>query len=91
MRPILRRVLLGMAAVGVALLALGAVPSLLGSGDPYYVVATPTDDAGAAVNVSDLPERRFPYLTAAIADGRSSGGVLVEDGDRRYRIRVTRA
>jgi hypothetical protein len=28
-------------------------------------------DADAAVNVSNLSERRFPYTTAALADGRS--------------------
>ncbi|MFC6989725.1 hypothetical protein ACFQJD_15285 [Haloplanus sp. GCM10025708] len=125
MRPTTRRALLALFAVGVALLALGAVPSFLGSGDPYYLVATPTDDAGPAVNVTDLSERRYPYLTDALADdrstpyrtgplglkeafahspfderdalairnpaARSNGTVLVEDGGRRYRIRVIRA
>nr|WP_283102395.1 hypothetical protein [Haloplanus sp. XH21] len=53
------------------MLALGALPSLLGSGDPYYLTATPTDAEGPAVNATELSERRYPYLTAAIETGRS--------------------
>jgi hypothetical protein len=70
-RTITRRFLLVVLAAGLALLALGALPSFLGSGDPYYLVATPTDDAGPAVNATLLPERRYPYLTTALDDGRS--------------------
>ena len=57
----------------VALLALGAVPSALGSGDPYYLVVEPTDGSDEAVNASLLSERRYPYLFGALAasDGRS--------------------
>lgn len=71
MRPITRRAILGFAVVCVCLLALGALPSLLGSGDAYYLTATPTEREGPAVNVTDLSERRYPYLTAAIETGRS--------------------
>jgi len=70
-RPITRRALLGFAVVCLVLLALGALPSSLGAGDPYYLTAMPTDGAGPAVNVTDLSERRYPYLTAAIESGRS--------------------
>jgi hypothetical protein len=75
-RPVTRRALAGLALVVVALLALGAVPSALGSGDPYYLVVEPTDgsgEAGEAVNASLLSERRYPYLFDALvaSDGRS--------------------
>jgi hypothetical protein len=72
-RQVTRRALAGLALVLVALLALGAVPSALGSGEPYYLVVEPTDASGDPVNASLLPERRYPYLFGALAasDGRS--------------------
>jgi hypothetical protein len=70
-RPITRRAVLGFVVVVLALLALGALPSLLGTGDPYHLTATPTDADGPAVNVTGLSERRYPYLTEAIDSGRS--------------------
>jgi hypothetical protein len=74
-RQITRRLAVALGVVVVALLALGAVPSTLGSGEPYHLVVTETDASGPAANVSDLSERRYPYLTEALAapDGRSSG------------------
>ncbi|WP_336336677.1 hypothetical protein [Haloarcula brevis] len=77
MRPVTRNTLLGILAVVVLLLALGALPGLLRSGDPYYTVATPTDGAysvenGTAINWSTQSERRFPYTTAALADASPS-------------------
>jgi len=65
-RPITRRALLGFALVCLALLALGALPSLLGTGEPYYLTATPTEADGPTVNATNLSERRYPYLTSAI-------------------------
>jgi hypothetical protein len=72
-RPITRRAIVGFALVCLALLALGALPSSLGAGEPYYLTATPTDVGGEAVNVTGLSERRYPYLTSAIesSSGRS--------------------
>jgi len=67
MRRITRNFLLGVLAVLVVLLALGALPGLLTSGDPYYLVASPAS-ADVAVNVTDLPENRYPYATAALAN-----------------------
>jgi hypothetical protein len=64
-------VLLGLIVLG--LLALGALPSYLGTGDPYYLTATATDEAGTTVNVTDLPDHRYPYLTEALETGRSEG------------------
>jgi hypothetical protein len=71
-RPITRRALVGFAVLSVGLLALGALPSFLGTGEPYYLTATPTDDDGPAVNATGLSERRYPYLTEALASGRSA-------------------
>lgn len=75
MRQITRRFAVALGLLVVALLALGAVPSALGTGEPYHLVVTETDASGPTVNVSDLSERRYPYLTGALAapDGRSSG------------------
>lgn len=63
---------MGFAAVCLGLLALGALPSTLGRGDPDYLTATPTDADGASVNATGLSERRYPSLTAAIDSGRSA-------------------
>jgi len=70
-RPIVRRAVLGLGVVCLALLALGALPSLLGAGEPYHLTATPTEAGGEAVNVTDLSERRYPYLVTALESGRS--------------------
>ena len=74
MRTITRNFVLGLLAVVVVLLALGALPSLLRSGDPYYLTAAVVENgsAPATVNASALSERRFPYTTAALDSGRSS-------------------
>ncbi|WP_254537073.1 hypothetical protein [Halomarina litorea] len=72
MRAVTQNFLLGLLAVVVLLLALGALPSLLASGDPYYLVATEVDDGDrTAVDVGNFSERRFPYTTRAIETGRS--------------------
>ncbi|ESP87291.1 hypothetical protein [Candidatus Halobonum tyrrellensis] len=73
MRRVTRLFAAGVLAVLLLLLALGAVPSYLGSGDPYYLTATPADGDGPAVNVTDYSERRYPYLFGALGsdDGRS--------------------
>ncbi|PSQ28058.1 hypothetical protein BRD09_07910 [Halobacteriales archaeon SW_10_68_16] len=73
MRPRTRNLVLGILGVLVVLLALGAVPGLLKSGDPYYVTATAVDESTppgenrTAVAVDDLPADRYPYTTAALA------------------------
>jgi hypothetical protein len=77
MRRVTRNAVLLIAVVLVALLALGVLPSLLASGDPYYVTADPVNasevDESAAVNGSALSERRFPYTTEALRNGTSEG------------------
>ena len=67
MRSVTRNAVLLVGVVLVGLLALGALPSYLGSGDPYHLVLEDTDDDGIAVDVSDVSERRYPYLTSGLA------------------------
>jgi hypothetical protein len=73
MRRVTRNLFVAIALVVVALLALGALPSYLGSGDPYYLTAEPIETNGTAVDVNNASERRYPFLTSALAseDGRS--------------------
>lgn len=79
MRPITRRVTLAILAVLVVLLALGALPSYLKSGEPYYLTATPVDaelkenqsHSQSAINASELSPRRYEYTTGALADAES--------------------
>lgn len=75
MRRIMRNALIVVGLVVVLLLALGALPGYLGSGEQYYLEVSPTDDDGTAANVTDISERRYPYLTTALNadDGRSEG------------------
>lgn len=71
MRTVTRNTILAILVVVGLLLALGAVPSLLRSGDPYYVTAEATNETGPAANATELPERQYRYIDAALADGRS--------------------
>jgi hypothetical protein len=78
MRTVTKQALYIIAAVVVLLLALGALPGLLKSGDPYYVTATAADPGEATpLNATALPGNRYPYTTAAVgsasadAPGRS--------------------
>ena len=71
MRPVTRNTILAILVVVVLLLALGAFPSLLRSGDPYYVTAEATNETGPSVNATELPPRQYRYIDAALADGRS--------------------
>ncbi|MFW6018411.1 MAG: hypothetical protein ACOCPX_06275 [Halapricum sp.] len=81
MRPITRNFLFGVLAVVVLLLALGALPGLLKSGDPYYFTATPIDETeltseqrDTAADAANLSERRYEYTTAALADATERTG-----------------
>ena len=74
------RYLLVLAIPVVLLLALGALPSLLGGGEVYYVVATeidledgqpPAENASDTIDASNLSTNRFPYTLAALEDGVS--------------------
>jgi len=82
MRTVTRNLVLGIAVVLVLLLALGALPSVLKSGDPYYVSATQIDENvsvgpnatvttgpnATAVNASALSTQTHPFTTSAVAD-----------------------
>ncbi|MFC7176244.1 hypothetical protein [Halosegnis marinus] len=76
MRPITRNLVVGLLVVLGLLLALGAVPSLLQSGDPFYMEATVAEapDGVTPVNGSELSERRYPYTFGAVdATGDGAG------------------
>jgi len=79
MRRITRNAVLALVALVGLLLALGALPGLLQTGEPYRVTAVEvapadtTGDPAAALDGSALSERRFPFTTTALRDGRSEG------------------
>lgn len=77
MRTRTRNFILAILAVLAVLLALGAVPGLLKSGDPYYMTVEPQGEFNAtngtlagtnqtALDAGTLSERRFPFTTAAV-------------------------
>jgi hypothetical protein len=68
-----RRSLIAIGVVVLLVLALGALPSLLRSGDPYRTHAeqTAAPEGVDPVAVGNLSERRYRYVTAAVADGES--------------------
>lgn len=71
MRQRTRNVTIAILAVVAILLALGALPGLLRSGDPYVVVAEPAGDH-AAVDVTNLSAQRFPFVSAALANASAT-------------------
>lgn len=75
MRRRTRNVTVGILVVVALLLALGALPSYIRTGDPYYVTATPVASQGPAVNVTEYPDSHYPFTTGAIAavDGNATG------------------
>ncbi|WP_336001646.1 hypothetical protein [Halorientalis halophila] len=82
MRQVTRRVTLAILLAVVLLLALGALPSYLKSGDPYYLTATETENR-TAVPGDSLPANRYPYATAALdnASANATGGSGNEAGN----------
>lgn len=67
MRPVTRNAVFVILGLLVALLALGALPGLIETGDPYYVEASvAADGSGPAVAAENLSERRFPYSFGAV-------------------------
>jgi hypothetical protein len=71
MRRRTRNVTLAILGVVALLLALGALPGLVRSGDPYVVVASPDGDH-AAVDVTNLSTQRYPYVSAALANASAA-------------------
>jgi hypothetical protein len=79
MRQITRRVTVAILVVLALLLALGALPSYLKSGDPYYLTATPADGNHSAVDLSNASERRYEYAIGAVRDAEAETGVNVTE------------
>lgn len=75
MREVTRNLLIAIGVATAVLLALGALPSYLQSGDPYYLTAAPVDSEPASVDGANLSARQYPYATEALdaASGNSSG------------------
>jgi hypothetical protein len=70
-RPVTRNTILAIFVVIALLLALGSLPSLLQSGDPYYVTAEATGTEGVAVNATNLSVQQYPYILGAVTESRS--------------------
>jgi hypothetical protein len=70
-RPVTRNLVVAILVVVAGLLALGALPSLLGGGPATTVTATPAEGNHTAFNASFLSERQYPYTTGALVDGES--------------------
>jgi len=74
MRQITRRVTIAILVVIALLLALGALPGLLKTGEPYYLTATPTTENHSAVNFSEFPAQRYPYTNTATKNATNATG-----------------
>ena len=82
MRRVTRNLILAILGAAAFLLALGALPGLLASGEPYVVTATPvngSDGVGSGetgglepVDSGNLSERVYPYTTGALADASAT-------------------
>jgi len=79
MRPVTRNLVLGILGILVLLLALGALPSLIETGDPFYVEATVANASGPAVAGDDIAERRFPYSFGAVDAAAAGAGPARSD------------
>mgnify|MGYP000135603656 CR=1 FL=1 len=78
MRRVTRNAVLVLIVAVLALLALGALPSFLSTGDPYYLTAEETNGSAltpnaTAVDATNLSALRYPYATEALANGTSEG------------------
>jgi hypothetical protein len=79
MRTITRNAAIVVVAVVALLLALGAVPSLLGTGDPHYLEATALTGSDVPegvepANATTLFEESYPYTFGALADADNDTG-----------------
>ena len=83
MQPITKKALAILGVILVLLLALGALPGFLKSGDPYYLTVEPTDRTLASENATmpvaeNLSDRTYRYTWQALRDAGAS-----EDGSGR--------
>ncbi|WP_277542746.1 hypothetical protein [Haloarcula laminariae] len=83
MRRVTRNFLLAMGVIAVLLLALGALPGFLKSGDPYYMTATPVGNDTAANATGAGGGAATPDGTATAAND-SSAVDAANISDRRY-------
>ncbi|MEF8775986.1 MAG: hypothetical protein V5A43_05730 [Haloarculaceae archaeon] len=94
MRARTRNVILGTVGVLVLLVGIVVVLTSIGTGDPYYLTAEHVDgvteqgastanESSGAVNGTTLPDRRFPYVTEAIAQAGEPGGAPGRSGPYR--------
>jgi len=87
MRRVTRNFLLAMGIIVVVLLALGALPSYLRSGDPYYMTATPVGEVGngtANATGSGGPATPGGTATATTATVANGSVVAADLSERRY-------
>ncbi|WP_324665468.1 hypothetical protein [Haloarcula sediminis] len=82
MRRVTRNFLLAMGVLAVLLLALGALPGYLTSGDPYYMTATPVGEAGNATAANATAGTATPARTATAASARAVDAANLSE--RRY-------
>jgi|APHM01.1.fsa_nt_gi hypothetical protein len=82
MRRVTRNFLLAMAVLAVLLLALGALPSYLRSGDPYYMTATPAADGNGNATGGAVAQTPAGTATATSANADIVNGTNLSD--RRY-------
>ena len=80
MRRVTRNFLLAMAVLVVLLLALGALPSYLRSGDPYYMTATPAVEGNGTAGNATGSVTPTPAGTATATDAVDGANL----SDRRY-------
>jgi len=72
MRRVTRNFILGLLLVIALLLALGALPTYLKSGDPYYLTVTPVEENRTAIDSADLATNRYPYTTSALVNASAN-------------------
>jgi len=85
MRPVTRNFLLAMGVLAVLLLALGALPSYLKSGDPYYMTATPVGDVANSSAGNDTTANGTAGTATAVTGSAANGSIdAAALSDQRY-------
>ena len=84
MRRVTRNFLLAMAVLFLLLLALGALPSYLRSGDPYYMTATPAAEGNGTAGNAAGGTTPTPAGTATATGGNANTVDGTNLSDQRY-------